>query len=251
MRWASKAFGMSLGLFAVTAVAYAANPAKAQPSHKSAASKAAVAKPKVAKAKAAKAKAPILTGRRPPLVAPGMKMPAVVASTCSACHGMTGISPLGEFPNLAGQGKPYLVKQIEDFRNHTRADPLAQSIMWGMAASIPRNKIRAIALYYASQKGAPGQPAPAKLVAAGRTLYFGGEIAKQLPACMACHGASGRGLLPWFPRLAGQHQAYIIAQLQAFKAKTRANDPHAIMRTIAAKLTTAQMTALAAFVHTL
>ncbi len=207
------------------------------------------AKPKVAKA--AKAKAPILTGRRPPLVAPGMKMPAVVASTCSACHGMTGISPLGEFPNLAGQGKPYLVKQIEDFRNHTRADPLAQSIMWGMAASIPRNKIRAIALYYASQKGAPGQPAPAKLVAAGRTLYFGGEIAKQLPACMACHGASGRGLLPWFPRLAGQHQAYIIAQLQAFKAKTRANDPHAIMRTIAAKLTTAQMTALAAFVHTL
>ena len=239
---------VALGATVGTQAGAATHPAKPKP---------AVAKPKAAKAKAkakakaAKAKAVVLTGRRPPLVAPGMKMPAVVASTCSACHGMTGISPLGEFPNLAGQGKPYLVKQIEDFRNHTRADPLAQSIMWGMAASIPRNKIRAIALYYASQKGAPGQPAPAKLVAAGRTLYFGGEIAKQLPACMACHGASGRGLLPWFPRLAGQHQAYIIAQLQAFKAKTRANDPHAIMRTIAAKLTTAQMTALAAFVHTL
>ncbi|MHB1512710.1 MAG: c-type cytochrome [Acidiferrobacter sp.] len=245
MSWASKAFGMGLGLFAVTAVAYAAHPAKAQPGHKPKATKVAV------KTKAAKAPAPLLTGRRPPLVATGLKTPALVTSTCSACHGLTGISPLGEFPNLAGQGEPYLVKQIEDFRNHTRADPLAQSIMWGMAAVIPQNKIRAIALYYASQKGAPGQPAPAQLVAAGRTLYFGGEIGKQLPACMACHGSSGRGLLPWFPRLAGQHQAYIVAQLQAFKAQTRTNDPHAIMRTIAAKLTTAQMTALAAFVHTL
>ncbi len=245
---------MGLGLFAVTAVAYAAHPAKTPSAAKP---KAAVTKAKatkVTKAKATKvtkAKAPVLTGRRPPLVATGLKTPALVTNSCSACHGLTGISPLGEFPNLAGQGEPYLVKQIEDFRNHTRADPLAQSIMWGMAASIPRNKIRSVALYFASQKGAPGQPAPAQLVAAGRTLYFGGEISKQLPACMACHGSSGRGLLPWFPRLAGQHQAYIIAQLQAFKAGTRTNDPHAIMRTIAAKLTTAQMTALAAFVHSL
>ena len=244
--------GLALGLgLAVMTAAYAANPASAPKSASSAkAARAATHKPKTAK-KAALVKARLLTGRTPPLVATNPKMPALVASTCSACHGMTGISPLGEFPNIAGQGEPYLVKQIEDFRNHTRADPLAKSIMWGMAAMIPRNKIREIALYFASQKGAPGQPANPKLVAAGRKLYMGGEIADHLPACMACHGATGRGLLPWFPRLAGQHQAYVIAQLQAFKDKTRTNDPHAIMRTVAGKLSTAQMTALAAYVHTL
>ena len=242
--------GLALGLgLAVMTAAYAANPAATPKPAKAA--KAATHKSKTAKPKAALVKARLLTGRTPPLVAAHPKMPALVASTCSACHGMTGISPLGEFPNLAGQGEPYLVKQIEDFRNHTRADPLAKSIMWGMAAMIPRHEIRAIALYFASQKGAPGQPANPKLVAAGRKLFMGGEIATHLPACMACHGATGRGLLPWFPRLAGQHQAYIIAQLQAFKAKTRTNDPHAIMRTVAGKLSTAQMTALAAYVHTL
>ena len=245
--------GLALGLgLAVMTAAYAANPAATRkPAPSAKAAKTATHKPKTAKPKAAPVKARLLTGRTPPLVATHPKMPSLVASTCSACHGMTGISPLGEFPNIAGQGEPYLVKQIEDFRNHTRADPLAKSIMWGMAAMIPRNKIRAIALYFASQKGAPGQSANPKLVAAGRKLFMGGKIADHLPACMACHGATGRGLLPWFPRLAGQHQAYVIAQLQAFKDKTRTNDPHAIMRTVAGKLSTAQMTALAAYVHTL
>ena len=240
--------GLALGLgLAVMTAAYAANPAAtSKPT-----SSAKAAKTATHKAKAAPVKAQLLTGRTPPLVATNPKTPALVTSTCSACHGLTGISPLGEFPNLAGQGEPYLVKQIVDFRNHTRADPLAQSIMWGMAAIIPRNKIREIALYFASQKGAPGQPANPKLVAAGRKLYMGGVISAHLPACMACHGATGRGLLPWFPRLGGQHQAYVIAQLQAFKDKTRTNDPHAIMRTVAGKLSTAQMTALAAYVHTL
>ncbi|WP_298138677.1 c-type cytochrome [Acidiferrobacter sp.] len=234
-----RGFALGLGL-AVMAAAYAANPSSAP------AAKAVAHKPK-----AAPVKARLLTGRTPPLVATNPKAPALVTSTCSACHGLTGVSPLGEFPNLAGQGEPYLVKQIEDFRNHTRADPLAQSIMWGMAAMIPRNKIREIALYFASQKGAPGQPGSPKLVASGKKLYMGGVIASHLPACMACHGATGLGLEPWFPRLAGQHQAYVIAQLQAFKNHTRANDPHAIMRTIAGKLSTAQMTALAAYVHSL
>ena len=249
MRGVQKAIGMGLGLTAM-AVAYAANPSAAQPpAHPAAAHASRVAAHKT-KAKP-KAAARVLTGRRGPLVATGLKTPALVTSTCSACHGLTGISPLGEFPNLAGQGEPYLVKQLEDFRNHTRADPLAQSIMWGMAAITPPNQIRRIALYFASQKGAPGQPGNPKLVAAGRALYLGGEISDHLPACMACHGATGLGLPPWFPRLAGQHQAYVIAQLQAFKAKTRTNDPLAIMRTVAGKLSTAQMTALAAYVHSL
>ena len=53
-------------------------------------------------------------------------IPQPVSTTCMACHGMTGISPGGSmFPDLAGQWAPYLVKQLNNFRSHTRADPMA------------------------------------------------------------------------------------------------------------------------------
>lgn len=177
--------------------------------------------------------------------------PAIVTTTCSACHGLNGISMVPMFPDLAGQGAPYLIKQIRDFQNHKRADPMAKSIMWAMAAAIPKNQIRQIADYFARQKGPPGVPENPKLVAAGRKIYMGGIAADHLPACMACHGSSGRGLPPLFPRLAGQHMSYVITQLQYFKTKQRTNDPLAIMRTVAGKLSSKQMTELAAFIRTL
>ncbi len=180
-----------------------------------------------------------------------VQVPTLVTTTCAACHGSNGVSLVSTFPDLAGQGAPYLVKQITDFRNHTRADALAKSIMWTMAATIPPNKIQQIAAFYASQQGPAGTTESATLVAAGRTLYQGGDAADHLPACAACHGSTGLGLPPLFPRLAGQHMAYVTAQLMAFKAKQRTNDPLAIMRTVSAKLTSAQMNALAAYVRSL
>lgn len=177
--------------------------------------------------------------------------PAIVTTTCSACHGVNGISFVPTFPNLAGQGAPYLAKQIRDFKNHTRADPLAQSIMWPMAAAIPKKKIQEIADYFASQKGAPGVPGNPKLVAAGRAIYMGGIASSQLPACAACHGANGRGIPPLFPRLAGQHATYVVTQLTYFKKDERTNDPNNIMRTIAGKLSKKEMTELAAFIRSL
>ncbi len=180
-----------------------------------------------------------------------VKEPAIAATTCAACHGATGISLSPTFPDLAAQGAPYLVKQINDFRSHARADAMAKSIMWGMAATIPANQIPQIAAYYASQKPAPGAGENAQLVAAGRKLYLGGDATDQLPACAACHGPTGLGLPPLFPRLAGQHMAYLTAQLAAFQSGQRANDPLAIMRTVASKLTPAQMNAVAAYLRTL
>ncbi len=178
-------------------------------------------------------------------------VPAMVSTVCSACHGVNGVSMVPTFPDLAGQGAPYLIKQINDFRDHTRADPQAQSIMWGMAATIPPNKITEIADYFASQKGAPGAPQNPQLVAAGRKIFLGGVASKELPACAACHGSSGLGVEPLFPRLAGQHQGYVVTQLQYFKAKQRTNDPLQIMQTVAGKLTQKEMQELAAYIRTL
>lgn len=44
--------------------------------------------------------------------------------------------------------------------------------------------------------------------------------------CSSCHGVTGISVSPTFPRLAGQQEAYLEAQLKAFRDHTRA-DPHA------------------------
>jgi cytochrome c553 len=48
--------------------------------------------------------------------------------------------------------------------------------------------------------------------------------------CSTCHGPNGLSTSPLFPRLAGQQELYLAAQLKAFKAKTRGEaDAHDYM----------------------
>ena len=65
--------------------------------------------------------------------------------------------------------------------------------------------------------------------------------------CSSCHGSEGRSISPTFPRLAGQQKDYLVAQLQAFRDKTRA-DPHAQTYTwgMAARLSDENIDAIAA-----
>ncbi len=70
-----------------------------------------------------------------------------------------------------------------------------------------------------------------------------------VPACASCHGPQGKGIPTQFPRLAGQHADYTYAQLNAFRVGARANDAAKMMRTIAAKMTDADMKAVAAYIQ--
>ena len=69
---------------------------------------------------------------------------------CSSCHGPDGRSSSPTFPRLAGQQKDYIVAQLQAFRDKTRADPHAQTYMWGMAARLSDATIDGIATYYGS-----------------------------------------------------------------------------------------------------
>ena len=179
-------------------------------------------------------------------------VPQPVSTTCMACHGMTGISPSGSmFPDLAGQWSPYLVKQLNNFRSHTRADPMAKAIMWGMAASLTPAQVQQVANYFSTQTPPKAKMANAKLAAEGKKIYEGGISNLHVPACMACHGPTGLGDPPYFPRLAGQRRAYVELQLHYFKKGLRTNDPHAIMRYVASRLTAPQITELATYVRSL
>jgi cytochrome c553 len=63
------------------------------------------------------------------------------------------------------------------------------------------------------------------LAAAAPAIAAGDAAAGQAKAitCAACHGADGNSLNPEWPSLAGQHPAYTIKQLQAFKSGARQN----------------------------
>lgn len=44
--------------------------------------------------------------------------------------------------------------------------------------------------------------------------------------CATCHGPAGQSVSPIFPRLGGQQEEYLVAQIKAFRDRSRA-DPHA------------------------
>lgn len=80
-----------------------------------------------------------------PLVTWAQNMPAA-AQSCTACHGPNGQSNNPMWPNLAGQKKDYLIKQLNDFRSGARKDPL----MTPMAQTIKESDIADLAQFFSS-----------------------------------------------------------------------------------------------------
>jgi len=70
------------------------------------------------------------------------------SAQCAACHGVTGISPMGLYPNLAGQKEQYLEKQMNDFRSGSRKDPTMQA----MVGALSDDDVANLAAYYAGIK---------------------------------------------------------------------------------------------------
>ena len=166
---------------------------------------------------------------------------------CSSCHGPDGRSVSPTFPRLAGQQKDYIVAQLQAFRDKTRADPHAQTYMWGMAAQLSDQNIDAIAAYYSSQAPVAGAPSASPETVAGAKIYTEGIPSENVPACMSCHGEKAAGNGP-IPRLAGQHQAYLARQLEAFASMARANE---IMHENSKDLTAEQISEVTAYLATL
>jgi cytochrome c553 len=168
----------------------------------------------------------------------------IADSVCAACHGPDGNSPVPANPSLAGQHRGYLYKQLTDFKTGRRKN----AAMTAMVANLSDDDLRHLASYFASQKPTPRSAKDRALVAAGQRLYRGGSTETGVPACSGCHSPDGAGIPAQYPRLAGQHGDYTVAQLQSFRSGDRDNDPNAMMRTIASRLTDKDMAALAQYI---
>ncbi len=68
------------------------------------------------------------------------------AGICASCHGDNGIGLSPLYANLAGQKAPYLVKQLQNFKEGTRSDP-TMSIF---AKQLSDTDIDNLAAYYES-----------------------------------------------------------------------------------------------------
>lgn len=169
----------------------------------------------------------------------------VAVELCSSCHGPGGNSTSPTFPKLGGQQQMYLAAQIRAFKAKTRGDPEAHDYMWGMVATIDESIVDALASYYAAQSAPQGKAGDPKLVAQGEKLFENGDSARKITACASCHGVKAEGQAI-FPRLAGQHAAYIVRQLQVIQKNLRASP---VMHGLITELTLNDMKAVAEFLQ--
>jgi cytochrome c553 len=169
------------------------------------------------------------------------------AAVCGACHGIDGNSADPQYPKLAGQHESYIARQLTSFKGGKRQNP----IMLGMAAPLSEQDMHDIGAYFATKQSRPGV-ADAALVELGQKLYREGDVARGIPACMACHLTDGRGNPgAIYPQLAGQHAQYVEATLKSWHDGTVwGDDAHAqIMPAIAKKLEPKDITALASYIE--
>ncbi|MDO8715073.1 MAG: c-type cytochrome [Polynucleobacter sp.] len=163
-------------------------------------------------------------------------------TACLTCHGPKGQSATATWPKLSAQHAAYTAKQLKNFKEGTRANP----VMMGMAATLTDQDMQNIAAYLVQQPASLGVAQNKDTIELGQSIYRGGIAAKGVPACAACHSPTGAGIPSQYPRMGGQWAEYNAAQLMAFREGTRKNSTQ--MTTIATKLSDQEMKAVSDYI---
>lgn len=170
---------------------------------------------------------------------------------CQECHGADGNGQgpsngaAGKFAKLAGQYPDYITKQIREFRSGVRKYELMQI----MAKSIDDQDAADIAAYFASLPKMHGEGTGATEIASN--LFNQGDSTRNIPACITCHGAKGKGIdapQQVIPVIGGQEWRYLEKQLQDWRSGERHNSDANVMNTIAKQLTDAEILALTDYI---
>ncbi len=161
---------------------------------------------------------------------------------CASCHGEAGNSTISANPKLSAQHDAYLAKQLQEFTKPERNNAVMTSISKALSADDVKN----VSAYLNEQKAKPGAAKNKDTIDQGKKIFRAGIAEKNVPACASCHGAAGGGMPVQYPRLAGQHFDYTVAQLDAFSKGTRKNS--AQMTTIAKRMSADDMKAVADYI---
>lgn len=141
---------------------------------------------------------------------------------CATCHGKDGrASNDGFYPRIAGKPAHYLYNQLVNFRDGRRQYPS----MTYLLDYLSDDYLMQMAEFYASQN--PPYPSPQPVtaepaaMARGKQLVYEGDKAKNIPACVTCHGQKLTGIAPSIPGLVGLPRDYLNAQFGAWKSGSR------------------------------
>lgn len=165
---------------------------------------------------------------------------------CVRCHGADGSGGAsGAFPRLANQSRAYLEASLEAYAEARRHS----GIMQPAAAALNPEQRRQIALYYAQASAPlPSSPTLPGSAEEGKRLARRGVPEKGIPSCVHCHGPASVPRNPFYPKLAGQHAAYLVLQMELFKKGQRGGTPFApIMHENVDRITASQIRDLASY----
>lgn len=168
--------------------------------------------------------------------------PARNLPACASCHGAAGNSTIVANPKLSGQADAYTYKQLVDFTTPQRQHP----VMTTYAKMLTDEEKRHLGAFLASTTPKQGAAKNKDSIDLGKKIYRGGNAANGVAACASCHGANGSGIPAQYPRLAGQHQDYTIAQLNNFRSGTRSNSVQ--MTTLAKRMSDEEIKAVADYI---
>ena len=172
---------------------------------------------------------------------------AAAAAPCDACHGAHGEGmAAAHVPRLASQAADYLQKQLDNYADGTRDNPIMTN--FAKALSEPQRaklaaRYAAMSAPYLKEATAPN----AASLARGHRLAYQGDENKRVQACNGCHGPDGTGVPRAAPYLAGQSAEYLAGALKAFQQGTRKNDAGELMRSVAQRLDDADIAAVTGY----
>ena len=131
---------------------------------------------------------------------------------CAACHGDDGNSTNPQIPSIAGQPKLFIETQLVLFREEIRKSDQMAAVVKGMKDA----EIVKLAEHFSKLPAKAMETGPADKALTQR----GSQRAKEL-RCGICHLSDFSGQKQ-MPRLAGQREAYLAAELRAYRDGKRA-----------------------------
>jgi len=145
---------------------------------------------------------------------------------CASCHDNSGWGKKdGSFPVIAGQHKSVIIKQLADIRARNRENPTMYPFTGNDVLGGPQG-IENVAAYIAQL---PANPDHGKGM--GDQLEKGKKLFDE--KCAVCHGKQGQGNAEnFFPRIQGQHYAYLLRQLKWIRDGLRKNANPAMLAQI-------------------